>query len=177
MYWGNGSAWPPIVLAVGLLAASAPTVADGVAVSVRDEDTLLVGDPSDELDARVDQRAAGQDVEAGTYKEYEVPVEPVTNRLAIDLRYDTGPIATTGPCLKANDLDLTVEGPGFQRVYDGCDGGHLTVLADDVPTGEYTVRVDADQGSTVCVPGELSTSCSSPGVEYLLEVTVWDVET
>lgn len=175
MYLGPRSTWLPIVLAVAV-ATSLPAVADEVAESVRDDDVLLVGDPSGQADVHVEQSALGQDVDAGTAKTYDVPVEPPTNRLEIELRYDTGPIATTGPCLKANDLDLFVDGPGFERVYNGCDTGHVTVLADDVPTGNYTVRVEAKQGSTACVPNEFS-RCDSPGVEYRLDVTVWDVET
>ncbi|PSG96838.1 hypothetical protein BRD56_08650 [Thermoplasmatales archaeon SW_10_69_26] len=160
-----------------LVAASIPAVADRTTVNVQDEDALFVGDPSGVVDARVDQTLLGQDVDAGTFKAYEVPVEPASNRLEIDLRYNTGPVASTGPCPKANDLDLRIDGPGFERVYDGCDDGHVTLLAPDVPTGNYTVTVEAEQGSTICLPFALAPGCDHPQIEYRLDLVVWQVET
>lgn len=168
--------WPPWVLAViaaGLL-APAPALADEAALRFQDEDALLVGDPSGFAAVHTDQVVAGQEVDVGTYKEYSFPVDPPANRLEIDLAYDAGDVGVGGPCLKANDLDLFVEGPGWSRSYPGCDGGGISILAHDVPTGPYTLRVEADQGSTVCIPDDPS-SCALPGAEYRLTVTVWQL--
>lgn len=166
--------WPPWVLAViaaGLI-APASAMADEAALRFQDEDALLVGDPSGEAAVHTDHAILGQEVDAGTYKDYSFPVDPSANRLEVDLSYDTGDVGVGGPCLKANDLDLFVEGPGWSRSYPGCDGGEITILDHHVPTGSYTVRVEADQGSTVCIPDDVS-ACTLPGVEYRLRITVW----
>lgn len=165
----------PIALAVLLLVASVPAVADRSTVHIEDDDTLLLGDPTGQADVHVREQLLGQEVEAGTHKGYTFEVEPADNRLEIDLRYDPGQVTPMGPCLKANDLDMEVEGPGFHRSYPGCDGGGVTVLANGVPTGTYTVRVDAERGSTVCVPDEVFSPCSSPGIEYSMEIRVWSL--
>lgn len=175
MHAGETLPRAPIAVALLLLVTSVPAIADRSTVHIEDDDALFVGDPTGQADVRARDEVLGKEVEAGTFKEYIFPVEPVDNRLEIDLRYDPGVVTPFGPCLKANDLDLEVQGPGFERSYPGCDGGDLTVLADGVPTGAYTVRVDADRGSTVCVPDDTSSPCSSAGVEYRMEIRVYSL--
>jgi hypothetical protein len=169
----DGVSWLPVALAVGVLVASVPAIADRATVHIEDEEVLLVGDPTGQADVDVDQDVQGQQVQVGTAKEYAFPVNASANRLEIDLDYDPGELALAGPCLKVNDLDLYVEGPGWSRSYPGCDDGAITLLDQDVPTGDYTVRVEADRGSTVCIPDDPSNPCSSPGIEYRLEIQVW----
>lgn len=168
MVVGEGCDRVPIALAVILLVTSIPAVADETTTHIQDEDELLVGDPTGEAGFRLDVFSSA--ASAGTYKEYTFPIEHAENRLAIDLVYDVGAITPMGPCLKAHDLDLYGEGPSWQRSYSGCDSGELSVVDEDVPVGDYTVRVEAEQGSTLCVPDPPS-SCSG-AVEYYLEIHV-----
>lgn len=172
VYVGWRVPWISFALAVALVLTAAPALADEPSVRIEDRDALLVGDPIGVADLRLDQTPAGQG-DLGTYKEYTFAIDASQNRLEIDLRYDAGEIASTGPCLKLNDLDLYVEGPGWQRAYPGCDGGSITVLADDVPAGNYTVRVEASQGSTVCLPVAFG-ACTEPGIAYRFELEAWD---
>lgn len=171
-----GDTWPwvPAVIAL-LLVAPAPAMADQVVFRFQDEGALLVGDPTGQAEVHTQQRVLGQDVDVGTHKAYTFAVEPADNRLEIDLTYDAGDVGIGGPCLKANDLDLYVEGPeGWSRAYPGCDAGEIRVVDDHVPPGEYTLQIEAERGSTVCVPDDPS-PCTLPGVEYRLALTVWSI--
>jgi len=167
---GAPKPWTHIALAGLLLAVAVPVAADRPTATIEDEDAVLVGDPTG-----LAAITAGEDVEVGTQAVYQVPVEPADNRLEIDLTYDAGELTFAGPCLRANDLDLVVEGPGWGRTYDGCDDGHISLIAEDIPTGEYTVRVEAEQGSTLCVPLGSPTGCSDDRVDYRIEIRVWEV--
>lgn len=165
--------WAAIAIALGLLATSFPALADQMTVHMHDEDAVLVGEPSDEVHARAQQDLPATSVGAGTFKEYRFTVDAADNRLDVDLSYDPGRFLAVGPCLKANDLDLFVEGPGWKRSYPGCDGGELIVLAEHVPPGDYTVRIEADRGSTLCLdPG--ASGCAPGELHYELEIRVWD---
>lgn len=160
-----------------MVLSSVPALADDLTVHIRDRDALLVGEPTDTTDAHVDTKTPVAPVDVGTAKSYTFTIQSPNNRLEIDLEYDNGAGTPSGPCLRANDLDLYVDGPGdWQTNYPGCDSGKLTFLESAVPAGDYEVRVDADHGTTSCVPEEPSNPCTAPAVEYELLIQVWDLD-
>lgn len=168
--------WIPLVVSLSLLAASLPALGDRLRVHIQDEDALLVGEPTDTVDVHLDQTGDTPGSDAGTHKTYDFHVPVSHNRMEVELRYDPGVASPQGPCVPANDLDLYIDGPGnWERAYPGCDDGRISAVGNDVPPGDYTVRVDARQGATVCVPDDTAEPCTAPGVEYAFELMVYDL--
>lgn len=174
---GKGLRWVSIALVVALVSVASPVLGDRLIVHERDENATLVADPTGSEDFRIEQTGPANLTPIGNYIEYEFQIEAPDNRLELDLVYDPGPVAIQGRCLYTTDLDLYIEGPeDWQRAYPGCDGGSITVFGSAIPVGNYTVRVEAEEGTTMCLPSPGDLSCTAPDVDYLFEVKAWDLD-
>lgn len=167
------------VLALSLVATVAlPAASAYVHEHREEEDILLVGVPVGQgVHVAPDRQGTVADVRPDTARVYTVDVPEEDNRLRFDLRYDAGPRIQAAPCPYATDLDVSLHGPdGPVTVMDGCDAGRVVVIQEDVPAGEYEVRVWADRGTTLCLGVEnlhMGTSqCDHPEVRYAFDLWV-----